>query len=255
MPDSVSETLNSSEKDREERSCLNCGCRLKHSFCPSCGQASSTERYAFDTIFSEVYNHFRSIDLTTTFRTFVELIRRPGDFIRNYLNGQRVGYLNPVKFFFYSFVVSILVGGWVFWLTNDKEFQSLSKLDLRLEIAALISTVFWGLLWKLFYRKSGLNLAENIIVGLFLVGQTNFLSLLVSLILILLPFWKGEAALRASISDIAGIVIALGYSTILAKQLFREQLYLLIPKQVILSLLYFVLIIIVFTLSVLVSFM
>lgn len=223
--------------------CLNCEADLAGSFCHECGQSNTTQRYSIKRIGTEIYEQFRKIDALTTLRTFWQLTTKPGEFITSYLGGKRVGFLAPIKYFFYSFVVQVLVGGWLQWLINDRSLFETGHIDFRYEIAIFISTGFWGILWWLFYRGSELNVVENMVAALFFVGQCNFLALIFELIT--LPLVRAEFLSK----DVAGILelsIHLAFSFYFARNLFRERYLLLIPKQFALSILYFILVILIF---------
>lgn len=242
--DSFSENLAKVDKESETNSevqCLNCGSPVLGRFCQECGQASSTERYRFASLGRELYDQLRKIDASTTARTVFALLRDPGTFVRDYLSGKRVGFLGPIKYFFYSFVVQVLLGGIVFWLTHDRAFSSTSAIDLRFEIVSLISTVFWGLLWALFYRRSELNTVENVVAAIYFVAQVNFVAFFVQLIVF--PFARFAAGLRDYLG-LLDILITVGYSFYFARSLFSERLVLLVPKQLILTALYVVLLLI-----------
>lgn len=227
----------------QRTACLNCEGELAGRFCADCGQAASIQRYSLKSIGNELYEQFRKIDALTTLRTFWQLTAHPGDFVTSYLSGKRVGYLSPVKYFFYSFVVQVLVGSWLFWITNDHSLDQMSHVEFRVEIVSFVSTAFWGILWALFYRKSELNIVENMMAAVFFVGQTNFFSIIFHTAM--LPFLRAGLITDQSV-DIYDLATHLAYSFYFSRQLFRERLLLLIPKQLVLSILYFGLIVVIF---------
>ena len=212
--------------------CLNCEAKLNGTFCSECGQPASTGRYSFRALGNEIYGQFRKLDISTTAKTFWELIRRPGEFVHSYLAGRRVGFLNPVKFFFYSFVANVLVSGWIVWLTNDRQFEATAS-GFRYEIASFVSTIFWGLLWALFYRRSKLNTVENIVAAILFVGQANFLSLIGQVATA--PFVIELPAAR-NYFEVAQLGVYVVYSFFFSATVFRDPWYLLIPKQLVLVL-------------------
>lgn len=223
--------------------CLNCDAELFGSFCENCGQSSSIQRYDLKTIGHEIYEQFRKIDAMTTLRTFWQLTTRPGEFVSSYLAGRRTGYLAPIKYFFYSFVVQVLVGGWLFWLTNDRSFESLRTVDFRVEVISFVSTAFWGGLWYLFYRRSNLNIVECIVAAVFFVAQVNFFAIIVQLITF--PLIKAVPGVE-NMLQIIEFAIPLGYSFFFVRQLFDDKVLVLIVKQTVLSLLFIALVFLVF---------
>ena len=115
--------------------------------------------------------------------------------------------------------------------------------EFRVEIVSFVSTAFWGILWALFYRKSELNIVENMMAAVFFVGQTNFFSIIFHTAM--LPFLRAGLITDQSV-DIYDLATHLAYSFYFSRQLFRERLLLLIPKQLVLSILYFGLIVVIF---------
>ena len=240
--DSTPENVSMPDPDTETK-CLNCSSELAGQFCHICGQSASITRYRLRSIGKEIFEQFRKIDAMTTFRTFWALTKNPGDFVSAYLSGKRTGFLSPVKYFFYSFVVQVLVGSWLFWLTNDHTLDQMSHVEFRSEIVMFISTGFWGVLWRLFYRKADLNVVENIVAAIFFVGQVNFYTIILELITF--PLQKA-GIFPIYLPELLQLVIQLGYSFYFARGLFRDRYLLLIPKQLVLSCLYFVLVIVIF---------
>jgi hypothetical protein len=140
-------------------------------------------------------------------------------------------------------VVQIAVGSWLFWLTNDRSFENLSHIEFRTEIVTFISTGFWGILWWVFYRKSDLNVVENMVAAVFFVGQLNFLGIILALIAF--PFLKAEIIAKDLLLNLE-LLLQYIYAFYFVRTLFRERYLLLIPKQLLLSVLYFILVIIIF---------
>lgn len=162
----------------------------------------------------------------------------PGEFVRGYLSGKRVGFLGPIKFFFYSFMVQVLFSALAFWLTNERSLAGAATIDLRFEVVSLVSTIFWGLLWAVFYRKSELSTVENVVAAVYFIAQANFLIVVVHLLM--LPFAK-VASWALEYSNIIDATITIGYSFYFAKTLFNERAIWLIPKLLLLTVLYLLL--------------
>ncbi len=216
-------------------SCLNCGARIVGAFCHDCGQASNVERYSLASFARELYKNARQIDLSATIATSIELLRRPGDFVREYLAGRRVRYINPVKFFFYSLVTDVFVRGTLHWFSGEPMYTSILTADTRFQFAALLSTVFWGVAWRLFYRKSGFNLVECIVCGLFLESQSNLFSSMT--MVITFPLRNDIPNFTAWLAAF-DILTTLIFGIILARQLFHEKTFITIAKQMILLILF-----------------
>ncbi|HLL46849.1 MAG TPA: DUF3667 domain-containing protein [Longimicrobiaceae bacterium] len=78
--------------------CLNCGAGLTGDFCARCGQAARTGRLRFDGWLREFGEHLLTLDFAVV-HTFGALLRRPGGFVRAYLDGRRVGYTGPLRYY------------------------------------------------------------------------------------------------------------------------------------------------------------
>lgn len=87
--------------------CANCDYELKgENFCPQCGQSTKFERPRFLHFISESLANALAFD-SKFYRTFVTLYRHPGKVAREYINGKRMMYMNPVRFYFLSSLVLI----------------------------------------------------------------------------------------------------------------------------------------------------
>ncbi|MBK7934822.1 MAG: DUF3667 domain-containing protein [Acidobacteria bacterium] len=170
----MNETINKNRAPTSElqpevssRICCNCDEPLIGEYCYVCGQPSVVERYTPKNLFFEIYNNARKIDISKTFATSIELARRPGEFVHAYLAGQRVGYINPVKFYFYAMIANALIREMLQIATADPIFASPLTGNTAFQIFGLLATVFWGVLWKLFYRGTELNWVEFAVCDLF----------------------------------------------------------------------------------------
>lgn len=79
-------------------SCANCGRPRTGEYCAACGQRVVSGRLTVRGITQQVAHDVLNLDRGILF-TAVELTRRPGDAIREYVDGRRVRYTGPVKYF------------------------------------------------------------------------------------------------------------------------------------------------------------
>jgi hypothetical protein len=202
-----------------------------------CGQAAATMPYTIRSLSAEFVSNVRKLDVTSTFFTCVELLAEPGDFLRRYLAGRRVGYVNPFKFYLYSFLVEIILLGFLLNLTGDAAFNTGLAGDAKIQILALISTAFWGIFWAFFYRGDLNSFAEYAACTLYFVGQNKLLGTLI--IFLSLPFREGLPMTSAFILPLQLLVMVL-YGYYFARELFRESLWKIVIKQTLLFLIYLV---------------
>lgn len=78
--------------------CSNCGLALRGEFCSSCGQRAVRGRLNVPAIAHQIAHEALNLDHGILF-TALELTRRPGDAIRDYIRGRRARYTGPVKYF------------------------------------------------------------------------------------------------------------------------------------------------------------
>lgn len=102
--------------------CLNCGHPLDLSdrFCAYCGQLNTTKRLTLKDFIHEFILSVFTYD--SRFRyTIKDLLLKPGTITRNYVDGKRIKYANPFRFFLSAsisyFIILAIVG--IFKTTND----------------------------------------------------------------------------------------------------------------------------------------
>lgn len=95
--------------------CLNCGHPLDLSdrYCAYCGQLNTTKRLSLGDFFNEFILSVFTYD--SRFRyTIKDLLFKPGTITRNYVDGKRLKYANPFRFFLsasiFYFVILAVVG-------------------------------------------------------------------------------------------------------------------------------------------------
>lgn len=101
----LSGLLPSYEKSRQSlvyrgEKCLNCEQPLDKSdrFCPHCSQENSTKKLLFSDFFTEFFANLIAYDSRLT-RTLRILIFKPGRISKEYIEGKRMRYANPFRFY------------------------------------------------------------------------------------------------------------------------------------------------------------
>jgi len=81
-------------------SCLNCKHPLDISdkFCPNCGQKNTTKRLTISDFIDEFLANFYAYDSKVK-HTVVSLFTKPGVAAREFINGKRLYYANPFRFY------------------------------------------------------------------------------------------------------------------------------------------------------------
>lgn len=102
--------------------CLNCGTPLDLSdvYCSYCGQLNTTKSLKLKDFFGEFLGSILTYD--SRFRyTIKDLLFRPGVITRNYVNGQRLKYANPFRFFLSVSIIFFIVQGLISSFTGEAE--------------------------------------------------------------------------------------------------------------------------------------
>lgn len=88
--------------------CACCGTEFTGNFCPRCGQAAGVERFSFKQALSLFLDVF-DVNNRSIFRTFRDLLLRPGYMARDYVKGMQAAYFSPFKLFFMLATASLIV--------------------------------------------------------------------------------------------------------------------------------------------------
>lgn len=113
--------LPSVKKERHElkyrnNECLNCHHPLDISdeYCPRCGQLNTTKKLSFNDFFNEFFAGIFAYD-SRFYRTLRVLLFKPGKISKDYIEGKRVRYANPYRFYLSASILFFLVWS----LTHD----------------------------------------------------------------------------------------------------------------------------------------
>lgn len=169
-----------------------------------------------------------------------QLLVKPGTFVKEYLAGKRVGYINPIKFFFYAFVAETFIRTFLTYATGDRSLLNSTVSDIWFQMTDLVATVFLGFIWFVFYRKSDLNAAECSIAALFYQAEVNLLS---SVLLLLTAPLRGRGPVYDTVIGSVDFIVAAGYSYYFAYQLFPGGKLAIVIKQTVIVVIFLIVIV------------
>ena len=122
----VKSTKSVSQKSRKHfkyrsNECLNCGQPLDLSdvYCPYCSQLNSTKALSLKDFIGEFVNSIVSYDSRLRYTVF-DLLFRPGRITRNYVEGQRLKYANPFRFFLSVSIIYFILFGIINTYVTDE---------------------------------------------------------------------------------------------------------------------------------------
>ncbi|WP_298549117.1 DUF3667 domain-containing protein [uncultured Aquimarina sp.] len=92
--------------------CLNCGVPLDiiDRYCHNCGQINTTKKLSFKDFFNEFFASIFSYDSRLR-HTVVGLLFKPGMISKDYIEGKRIKYANPFRFFLSVSILFFIING------------------------------------------------------------------------------------------------------------------------------------------------
>ena len=185
-------------------------------------------RLTMALVLREIVERFFDVD-KGWLRTARDLTLGPGEMIRRYVQGHRKVYANPFAYLVVGTAVNILTQKAVGFqermvaTTGANVTESPLQLEFITRFTELISqnalyvsigiVVPLALLVRLFFRRSGYNLAECFVFALYSVGHLSLLGFVLLPLYMLLPP-------SAAIQGIVGITVAIIYTVYVAKGFF-----------------------------------
>jgi hypothetical protein len=240
--------------------CKNCGMEVTGKYCSNCSQKLETHRLSVAHLAHEIFHAITHTDKGIIF-LIKELFFNPGKVALEYNAGKRKKYFNPFSFLLIMMALQIFLSKKTDIFTayvdasqeifdsmytankmprpeKDQGLQNAKVQTSRiLENSRLITFLFipfFALLTWLLFIRSGNNYAENLVLNVFLVGQTNVYFILFSVVpFVIYPpvvFWV----------MLLYPVIFFIYSLVAYKQFFKQRWLWTFLKGSALLILYFV---------------
>jgi hypothetical protein len=171
--------------------CKNCGNNFEGKFCNNCGQKADMHRFTIKHALHDFFHTFTHVD-SGLFFLIKELFLRPGIVAKEYIEGKRKKYFSPIQYLILAVAVATFFSvkynlmGPVSGNVNPEVYNQLNEIskfflqfnqfiykyfNLILFVAVPVMALFsW-----LFYKKSGYNYAENVILNVFLAAQRTLI--------------------------------------------------------------------------------
>lgn len=180
--------------------CVNCGADVTSTYCSNCGQRSTVKRLSFREGWNDFWARIYGLDGMFP-RTLRDLTFKPGMVSRSFLAGNRVRYYAPVGYFFFIITLLYLVAS-MLGIEMREYVQASSDIGLQEKpkpgsgqekymqymwqkmsdnMKLLVFTIipFQAFFARfVFFRKSGYNFIEHMVLPLYMQGHTNWLNIL-----------------------------------------------------------------------------
>jgi len=168
--------------------CKNCNNQHHGHYCNNCGQKAATHRIDLKHLMHDVFHALTHLDKGYLY-TAKEMLLRPGETAREYLQGKRVRHPNPI-------LMLIIIGGLCSLTYYNLELKLVSAFKIKELNAGLhvIDSKFFALLYFFysivlsmidfaFFRHRGYNFLEFFIFNVFLSTEILLAQL------VLVPVW------------------------------------------------------------------
>ena len=176
--------------ESQEACCLNCKTMVITNFCGNCGQSIRVGPLSFKFIGKKALELFFEFNGPFA-KTVIGMFLRPGELIADYVSGKRVNYADPLKYSMIMASLSLFCG---LVLTNNLEakdvFDQMAQEGDKntrfvwdivnqahkyfityISIITISSAPILGLIFRVIFHKSGRNVAEHTVFGLYIYGQ------------------------------------------------------------------------------------
>jgi len=158
--------------------CSNCNNELTGKYCSNCGQAVTVKRIDGHYIVHEIEHvlHFERGILYT----IRELLIRPGQNIRNFIDKNRSRLVKPIIFIIVTSLIYTLISHYFhieegYIKLDDTKGSATNAIDNWIQnhygYANIISGIFIAFWLKIFFRKYDYNFFEIVILLCFLIGM------------------------------------------------------------------------------------
>jgi hypothetical protein len=119
---------------RKENNCLNCGSTVLGRYCHICGQENIEPKESFWQLVLHFFGDITHFD-GKFFSTLKDLMVKPGFLSKEYMQGRRVKYLNPIRMYMFTSFIFFLI---FFSLYHIDENQINNKIEFNGKTSAQI---------------------------------------------------------------------------------------------------------------------
>ncbi|MDH3708966.1 MAG: DUF3667 domain-containing protein [Cyclobacteriaceae bacterium] len=208
--------------------CVNCGNPGSGAFCANCGQKLHVSRLTLKQFGRDIMDRVLGLEGMLP-RTMKGLFTNPGSVIREYVEGNRKKYVNPVSYYFVMFGIYLLLltmlnidladmvdakgiqDSMTGAVGNGEVSSEQAEMQAAIQKQAFKNIQFLGMLQfpfiamfaTIFFRKSGYNFMENIILPFYAYGHLVILNITAALV------FKATGYYNIAI----GFIVSVGYLT------------------------------------------
>ena len=185
--------------------CKNCNNTFEGKFCNNCGQSADTHRLDYKSLFKDLRKNFLKYFHGGIFYSAVQLFKRPGHTIREYIEGKRVKHFEPIALLltlatlygvlYHTFGINLFVD-----VSNNRSASQTTNLNLinkwlsnNYSLATLLSVPIYSIASFIVFYKQRYNFIEHVYLNTFLGSQRILLRLMLFALLVI---YNGTAQLK-----------------------------------------------------------
>jgi hypothetical protein len=240
--------------------CKNCNTEFDGKFCPNCSQKANTHRFTIAHFGHEFLHALTHTDKGILF-LMKELFVRPGKTALAYNAGRRKRYFNPITYLLIMLAVQIFAGQktkiYDAYIDQTEQFVNrIAKSDQQVKekagkalqgakveqkkvlennkIVTFVLLPILALITWLFFRRSGHNYAENIVLNVMILAQQYLIFILMCVI----PFMIIPSILMPMMY--LYLLVGFIYSFYAYRQFYNQSWGWTIAKGIIIQILYVV---------------
>jgi hypothetical protein len=198
----------SHSKLRYEKNCLNCGADVPTKYCPECGQLNRDPNFKIKDLLMEFVHDLTHFDGKFFVTTFL-LIKKPGFLTRQFIEGKRLKYLNPVRMYVFTSAIFFFIVYSLNSFSKDENtvnapliiesqdsldinsssgFKSVNEYELNQDTLIESKKDDWFKSWTTKQEIRLINKFKNDRAGTFESLKEKFVGSLPSLMFVSLPF-------------------------------------------------------------------
>lgn len=162
--------------------CKNCGHLFKGKFCNNCGQSANTHRLNYASIWVDIRQGIFRFNDKFSFTT-KQLFYRPGNAIRDYIDGKRLNYFQPISYLIIVGSIYVLLSHYfpihIIADSSDTEyiFSGLNYTQMNewtlshYNHLMLLTVPLLAFSTFIVFKKQGYNFVEHFVIGSYTTAQ------------------------------------------------------------------------------------
>lgn len=171
--------------------CKNCNHHFEGMYCNNCGQSADTHRLDYKFLFKNLRKNFLKYFHGGIFYSSIQLFKRPGHTIREYIEGKRVKHFEPIALLitlatlygvlYHTFGINLFVD-----VSNNSSASQTSNMNIinnwfssNYSLSTLLFVPIYSIASFIIFYKQQYNFIEHVYLNTFLGSQRILLHLLI----------------------------------------------------------------------------